>query len=576
MKFFENIKYLLKYTKNSRKYIISYIIFSITLSLIGVLIPFVVAMQLVKFTNGLWNELIIFTLMVALLNILKEANGFLIAISSEKLSQMVVREIQVEMAREILKMELSSIDREGNGVFIQRLTDDVNSVSNIFTYGISDLSRMIAQIGIFIFVYFINIYLGIYFSAFILIFFLFGRYRFIYLKKKEERYKDKKEEMTGFTTELVRGIRDIKMLNAEESFMKKVVSNVLELNGKKYVLNKVDNIFWLLWSVIFSFYEVFLILLLIFLICQNQLSLAMGIVVFNYKNTISNLIFSVNYWMDALREFQVSATRIIEILSGSKFKKEHFGQRHLEKVHGDFSFQNVEFSYQNGGRKVLDGLTFSVRANETVAFVGKSGVGKTTVFNLLCKLYDANGGIITIDGVNIQDLDKDSIRGNITIISQNPYIFNMSIRDNLKLVKEDLTEEEMIEACKMASLSDYIESLEKKYDTIVGEGGITLSGGERQRLAIARAFIQKTEIILFDEATSSLDNETQEKIQKAIDHLKKDYTILIIAHRLSTVLNADKIFYLEDGQVKAIGTHEQLLRDCLEYKRLYESEIKKS
>jgi len=191
-------------------------------------------------------------------------------------------------------------------------------------------------------------------------------------------------------------------------------------------------------------------------------------------------------------------------------------------------------------------------------------------------MYDLKDGEILIDGVNIEELDEDSIRGNITIISQNPYIFNMSIKDNLRLVKSDLTEKEMIKACKLACLDDYIESLPEKYDTIVGEGGVMLSGGQRQRLAIARAFIQKTEIILFDEATSALDNDTQSKIQQAIDNLKREYTILIIAHRFSTIINCDRIYYIEDGKVVDSGKHSELLNKCLAYKKLYESEIKEN
>ena len=151
----------------------------------------------------------------------------------------------------------------------------------------------------------------------------------------------------------------------------------------------------------------------------------------------------------------------------------------------------------------------------------------------------------------------------------------MSIKDNLKLVKNDLTEEEMVEACKLACLDEYISSLPNKYDTVVGEGGVNLSGGEKQRLAIARAFLQKTEIILFDEASSALDNETQAKIQQAIDNLQKDYTILMIAHRLSTIKNADRILLLDGGKIKAEGTHKELLKNSKLYKSLYEKEITK-
>lgn len=165
-------------------------------------------------------------------------------------------------------------------------------------------------------------------------------------------------------------------------------------------------------------------------------------------------------------------------------------------------------------------MSFNVKANETVAFVGKTGAGKTAIFNLLCKMYDNYDGIIKIDGYNIKTLSKDTKRGNITIISQNPYIFHMSIKDNLKLVKPTITKKEMVVACKAACLHDFIMTLPKKYNTIIGEGGINLSGGQRQRLAIARALVQKTEIILFDEATSALDNETQKNIQIAIDNMK--------------------------------------------------------
>ena len=189
-------------------------------------------------------------------------------------------------------------------------------------------------------------------------------------------------------------------------------------------------------------------------------------------------------------------------------------------------------------------------------------------------MYEVDSGEILIDDVNINELDKDTIRGNITVISQSPYIFNMSIKDNLKLVKLNLTNKEMKEALKTAYLDNFIQSLPDKYDTVLGENGITLSGGQKQRLAIARALIQKTEIILFDEATSALDNETQEKITKAINNMKREYTIMIIAHRLSTIINADKIFFLNNGVIECSGSHEYLLKHSKDHKKLYEKEIK--
>ena len=307
---------------------------------------------------------------------------------------------------------------------------------------------------------------------------------------------------------------------------------------------------------------------------KGTMSVAVGVVIFNFGNRYNGLVSSITEFHELIKRFNLSATRIFEIFYDDKYEKENFGQEHLDRVNGDFEFKNVTFKYDKN--KVLKNLSFKVKANETVAFVGKSGAGKTTIFSLLCKMYDGYTGKILIDGVDIKSLDKDSIRGNITIVSQNPYIFNMSIRDNLKLVKDNLTDKEMKQACKMACLDDYIESLPNKYDTIVGEGGVTLSGGQKQRLAIARAFVQKTEIILFDEATSALDNETQFRIQQAIDNLQKEYTILIIAHRLSTIKNADRILVLDNGNIVAEGKHEVLLKNCDQYKELYNTEINKN
>lgn len=313
--------------------------------------------------------------------------------------------------------------------------------------------------------------------------------------------------------------------------------------------------------------------MLVFLINDNILSIASALIVYNYSSRLPSIVNYIGMLLDKVKDFNLSASRIFAIIESDEFKKEKFGTKHLDIINGNFEFKDVSFRYTKEENDVLKHLNFKVNANETVAFVGKSGAGKSTLFSLLCKMYEVTKGTITIDGVNINQLDKDSIRGNITIISQNPYIFNLSIRENLKLVKQDMTEKEMQDACKLACLDDFIESLPDKYDTIIGEGGVNLSGGQKQRLAIARALIQKTEIILFDEATSALDNETQKSIQKAISNMQGEYTILIIAHRLSTIIDSDRILFLNDGSIEAEGTHEELLKSSEAYKKLYQAEI---
>lgn len=392
-------------------------------------------------------------------------------------------------------------------------------------------------------------------------------------KQDDKEFRKSKEKVSGFIGELVRGARDIKMLNSEKDFTNELSTRIDDCNEKMFSLQKRNQKYRVLMWDISSLGNFILIVLLVLLLKDKILIPSIALVLYNYSGKVSSSAYFVGNFLEQIKDFNLSAERVFAITNGDEFKKEKFGNVHLDKVNGNFEFKDVVFAYST--KKVLNKLSFKINANETVAFVGKSGAGKTTIFNLLCKMYDVDSGSITIDGVEIKKLDKDSIRGNITIISQNPYIFNMSIKDNLRLVKSNLTNKEMKEACKLACLDEFINSLPDKYDTVIGEGGVNLSGGQKQRLAIARALVQKTEIILFDEATSALDNETQEKIQTAINNMKNEYTILIIAHRLSTIINADRILFLDNGKIVAEGTHEYLLKNCSEYRKLYEAEIKK-
>lgn len=365
------------------------------------------------------------------------------------------------------------------------------------------------------------------------------------------------------------------MLNAKKSFMTKLEENITEQNQKRFEMVKINMTYKYIIDTLKAVFELGLVILLIHLVQNNTITIAIAIALFNYKSGIMTVVIDkVSNLLELAKGFNISCNRVFSILDDGTFEKEKFGEKHLAKVVGNFEFRNVTFRYDEN-KKVLDNINFKVNAGEMIGFVGKSGAGKTTIFNLLCKMYNIQSGEILIENENIKELDEDSIRGNITIISQNPYIFNLSIRDNLKLVKEDLTEEEMIEACRLACLDDFIESLPDKYETIVGEAGVILSGGQKQRLAIARALVQKTKIILFDEATSALDNETQAEIQKAIANLKDEYTILIIAHRLSTIVNCDKIMMIEDGKIGDQGTHEELLARNDTYKTLCKTEILK-
>lgn len=570
----KNLKKVYDYGKEYRKNLYAFTIITLLFIFVSVIYPMFTARQLTALTNEDYKGLIIATLIVFGFDILNGIKTLVIKRNTQIFFRGVFKKLQLAVSKEILKIKVKELDNNSSGIFIERLNEDCKELSHIFTIGMGNVTSILTNIGIFAAVFIINkmVFFFYIFAASCIAYLNIVKVRAVNEKDKELRHK--REENMGLTAELVRGVRDIKMLNASASFLNTLEKSINEVSEKVYAMRNTHMNYNFAITVVGSIFEVLLVIILIYLLINHSVTIALAIVLYSYRNNIlGNLMYAVANLLEELKDFNLSCNRVFSLLESKEFKKEQFGSKHLEKVNGDFEFKDVVFGY-NKDRTVLNKLSFNVKANETVGFVGKSGSGKTTIFNLLCKMYDIDDGEIKIDGYNINTLDEDSIRGSITIISQNPYIFNMSIRDNLKLVKDDLTDKEMIEACKIACLDDFVNTLPNKYDTVIGEGGVTLSGGERQRLAIARAFIQKTEIILFDEATSALDNETQSKIATALNNLKREYTILIIAHRFSTIVNCDKIYYISNGKVIDSGTHSELLKTCNEYKHLYESEIK--
>lgn len=570
----KNIKSTWQYTKEEKNKLIGYLLCDVISIIISISVPILSAKTIVHLTNNEFYQVLLISIVILFVELSRNLTNYF----GRRFAQIIYREsfskIQMGLGKSMLKLENKIIDENSSGVFIQRLTNDTSRLADIFNVLNIYITHIITDIGIFFAVLIINKLAFLYLLIMVLIIYYVEHKRVKKLNEEDKVFRKKNEYVSGFIGELVRGIRDIKMLNAEKSFMQELDAKIVDLNQQRYAMSKTNRKYNLLRGSLYDLFDTGMIFLLVILIIDKQIAVASAIVIHNYMGRLSSIVNDVSILMEKVKDFNLSSQRIFDIVNSPEYPKEKFGKKHLDKVKGNFEFKDVCFSYKDN-KTILNKLSFKVKANETIAFVGKSGAGKSTIFSLLCKMYDVNKGEITIDRVNINELDKDSIRGNITVISQNPYIFNMSIRDNLRLVKEDLTDEEMIEACRLACLDEFIQVLPDKYDTMIGEGGLTLSGGQRQRLAIARAFVQKTEIILFDEATSALDNETQSKIQEAINNLQKKYTILIIAHRLSTVVNCDRILFLNNGKIEAEGTHEQLLKENKEYKHLYESEMRK-
>ncbi len=568
-----NLKFLSTYFKSSKRLVIINIILNILLIITSVILPIISAKIIAELTNSNLKKVLYIAIILVLIRAFSTIINYFRYSSNYKIYNNILSNLRKDILKRIHLLTNQTLDNNSVGLFVKRVKNDSETISLTYWRISNDIKSIISTIGIFIAIFIINKAVCFFALLYLLLIIILDNYNQSKTRKLREITNKESEKNTSLITETIHGIRDIKMLNIENNTKKLINKQIKTLLNCSKKENETNSLIGSLTDVVSNVCDFLLIVLYIYLIKENVLSLVNALVLYNYSVNLSSFHGYTGEIANYINKFNISTNRIKELFDNEKFATEKFGTKYIKKVKGKFEFKDVHFGYKD--KEVLKGVSFTVNPDETVAFVGKTGSGKTTIFNLLCKMYEVDKGEILIDDININELDKDTIRGNITVISQSPYIFNMSIKDNLKLVKPNLTNKEMKEALKTACLYEFVESLPNKYDTILGEGGVTLSGGQKQRLAIARALVQKTEIILFDEATSALDNETQEKITKAINNMKREYTIMIIAHRLSTIINADKIFFLNNGKIECFGSHEYLLKHSKDYKKLYETEIKK-
>lgn len=568
-----NIKRTWKYIKTAKMNLLGYGVVSIIEAIISAIIPLLSAKVILNITNGVINQLILSALSVFFVELILYVMFYFKGFFYQKIYQKTLTSIQKAIAREILNLEIEEIDKNSSGLFIDRLNKDTQDISGLFMEYTYWISYIITNVGVLITVFILNKYLFVYAVITSIVVYFINRKSLGKQYEVQKKLRTIQESKTGLTSELVRGIRDIKVLNANQNILKQTSDKIEETTKEQVHIMNIRRFYSYIENNIRALSDLGLIIIGCYLYSQSLLTIPTFVIIYNYQSKIKSLLTGVVQIAEYNKKFNVAADRVYEVIENDKFKKEQFGNIEVGKIEGNIKFKNVSFAYDK--TPILKNMNFEIMPNERVAFVGKSGAGKTTIFNLIARLYHTNKGKILLDNYNINELTRDSVRNNMSIITQNPYVFNFSIKNNLLLAKENATMKEIREACKLACIDDFIMTLPNKYETMVGENGIILSGGQKQRLAIARALLMKTEIILFDEATSALDNETQSKIQKAINNLKGEYTILIIAHRLSTVIDCDRIFVVDNGKIINSGSHKELLKNCDYYKNLYNKDLEK-
>ena len=487
-----------------------------------------------------------------------------------------IENVSMDLYKKIDCLPAKAFEDIGVGEFINRLYNDPDRVMELLAKLIKLICKALVVVAILILAFSISWVIGLEIVIFGIVMGYISTKYFPKIKKTQEQIKKQSDAYVKTATENITGIREIKSLGIKKNIEKSINGrlNALFTDTKKIKNHEV-------WYYGFNNLAYFTLQFVILLTCgyffiQGKITYATFIMMEMYIWRIDEVVESISEFGVSYNKVTVSLKRIDEIIYNRLYEDEHFGKKTLVNNAGVIEFKNVKFKYSEDEDYTLNGLNLKVVPNKKIAVVGKSGNGKSTIFNLLLRYFDSTTGEILIDGINIKDLTEKSLRENISIIRQAPFLFNLSILENFKLVKPNVTLKEVRKYCKEAYIDDYIMSLPNKYNTVIGEGGINLSGGQKQRLAIARTLLLNTKIILFDEATSALDNESQEYIKKTINNLVKDHTIIIVAHRLSTIVDADIINIIDKGKLESSGTHEELLKTSKVYKTLYSNETSSS
>lgn len=483
------------------------------------------------------------------------------------------KNVSIDLYKKIDMLPAKAFEEIGVGEFINRLYTDPDRIMELLQKLIKLICKALVVIVVLIFSFKISLLLGFEILIFGLIMGLISYKFFPKIKKTQESIKKESDNYVKVATENITGIREIKSLGIKKNIEKNIFNILNNLFNHNKEIKKYEVIYYSLNNLTYFILQFIILLTAGYYTVTGKIAYSMFIVLETYIWRIDEVVESISDFGVNYNKITVSLKRINELINNKLYNDEKFGNITLDNVKGNIKFENVKFKYSDDEDLTLRGLDLNIEPHKKIAIVGRSGNGKSTLFNLLLRYFDPISGTISLDGVNINDLTEENLRKNISIIRQTPFLFNLSIFDNFKLVKEDVTLEEVRKYCKEAYIDDYIMSLPDKYDTTIGEGGINLSGGQKQRLAIARTLLLNTKIILFDEATSALDNESQDYIKKTIDNLVKDHTIVIVAHRLSTIVDADVINVIDKGKLEATGTHEELLKKSKVYKNLYSNEL---
>ena len=523
------------------------------------------------------NYLLLIPALIVAAFAIKGSSLYIAKVIMIRVAEEVRKDIQTDMFASLIKADTKLVDNKHSGKFVTNLTNDVTMITNLVSTAILNLFKdSLTLIGLLSVMFYQNWKLSIVAIIMIPLASIAAKTLGKRIGKVTTQQMTEAATLNSYLIEIFKNHKLMKIFQKEEYEKKRADKYIDNLKEKS---RKITEIF-VRASPIMEFLTGIMIASLIFisakLIANNELEVSnffsfLAAMMLAYQPVRSLATLNI-----AIQQGLSGARRVLPIIDDVPEVKERENSKELNLIKGQINFENVKFEYQGEQKQILNSVNLQIEGEKMTALVGHSGAGKSTILNLIPRFYNINEGDIKIDSQSIYDSTIFSLRKNISLVSQDTTLFDDTIKNNIAYANPEASQKEIEEAANYSFASEFIEKLPNKYNTLIGENGVRLSGGEKQRLSIARAILKKSPIILLDEATSSLDAETESKIQKAINFLTKGRTTIVIAHRLSTILNSDKIYVIDQGKVVDEGKHNELLQSSEIYKNFYNKQIRRS